>query len=60
MTRGWQVSIDSVQRLQNFRGEDGNGPLSPVTQSCIDKLRSIKKVGTTSGTDDPINDPSQP
>ena len=36
------VVIDSTKRLQNFRGEKGDGDLYPGPQSVLDKLELIK------------------
>lgn len=43
--------IDSLDRLQNFKGEDGKGKLSSVSQECIDKLKKAKDKGVPLGTD---------
>ena len=38
------LNIDSLLRLQNFKGQDGKGALAEATQAQIDKFNLIRKV----------------
>lgn len=45
--------IDSFNRLtKNFKGQDGNGPLSEQTKKCIDTMRAVQKLGIALASDD--------
>ena len=44
--------IDSMDRLENFRGEDGKQQMGVATQDCTNLWKKIKASGCIFGTDD--------
>jgi len=44
--------VDALNRLKNFKGESGDGPIDASTASCMSKLESCKKGAVPLGVDD--------